>query len=299
MNIMPKYFFAVFILFVVFGGLIFALSGNRSTPGSGDRMLVSASFYPLAFLAQEIGGNKVDVFTVTKTGTEPHDYEPTAQDIVRITESRILLLNGARLEPWKDNILRIANKETTTVVIMSEWMEETNDPHFWLSPKLMKTMAEKVSKAMQEADTKNASYYSENESALQEKLTALDKDFTEGFSSCGKRDIVTSHDAFGYLARAYGLRQIPIAGLSPDAEPSPKTLADISVFVRKNGIQYIFFESLTSPKLSETLAKETGAKTLVLNPLEGLTKDELSAGKNYISEMRNNLTNLQIALECT
>jgi zinc transport system substrate-binding protein len=207
-------------------------------------------------------------------------------------------LNGAHLEPWKENILQIINTKMTRVVTMSDGLTEANDPHFWLSPKLMKNMAEKISKTMQEADGLHASYYAQNEAVLQQKLSILDEEFTAGLLSCAKRDIVTSHNAFGYLANSYNLRQTPIAGLSPDAEPSPKQLADLSAFVKQNGIKYIFFESLTSPKLSQTLAKETGTQTLVLNPIEGLTPDEVTAGKDYMSEMRNNLKNLQIALEC-
>lgn len=126
----------------------------------------------------------------------------------------------------------------------------------------------------------------------------LDKDYRSGLSKCNKKDIITSHAAFGYLAKEYGFNQLAIAGLSPDEEPTLQTLKNISDFAKKNNVQYIFFESLVSPKLSETIANEVGAKTLVLNPLEGLSIQDIAEGKNYFTEMRSNLNQLKIALQC-
>ena len=127
----------------------------------------------------------------------------------------------------------------------------------------------------------------------------MDTEYKQGLSSCEGKNIITSHAAFGYLAAAYGLNQVPIAGLSPDAEPSPRQLADIAKFAKDNQVKYIFFESLVSPKLSQTIATEVGAQTLVLNPIEGLSEEEMSHGKTYFSVMQDNLTNLRTALQCT
>ena len=130
------------------------------------------------------------------------------------------------------------------------------------------------------------------------KLDDLDRQYRRGLANCQEKNIVTSHAAFGYLATAYGLNQVSITGLSPDAQPSPRQLADIVKFTRANNVKYIFFESLVSPKLSKTIATEIGAQTMVLNPLEGLTDEEVSQGNNYFTEMENNLANLKTALEC-
>ena len=151
---------------------------------------------------------------------------------------------------------------------------------------------------MQKIDPQNMAYYTDRSSQLKLKLDELDMMYKQGLSSCQRRDIVTAHVAFGYLAEAYGLNQIAIAGLSPDEEPSPAKLAEVAQFVKVRQIKYIFFESLVSPKLAETIASETGTKTLVLNPLEGLTPEDLASGKNYLTVMKDNLANLKVALEC-
>jgi len=163
---------------------------------------------------------------------------------------------------------------------------------------LAKEMADKIAAAIISADSANADYYASNVRKLSDKLLNLDREYSQGLSSCARKDIVTSHDAFGYMASAYGLNQVSVAGLSPDAEPSPKEIASVAKFAKDNGIKYIFFESLISPKLAETIATEIGAETMVLNPLEGLSEDEIEQGKDYVTEMRANLANLEKALQC-
>ena len=147
-------------------------------------------------------------------------------------------------------------------------------------------------------DPSHADIYQANAAVLTNSLDALDLEYRSSLATCAQKNIVTSHAAFGYLSKEYGLTQIAIAGLSPDAEPSAKDLAEVTQFVKKNTIGYIFFESLTSPKLSETIAREVGAKTLVLNPVEGLTQEEMTDGKTYFTVMQENLVNLKTALLC-
>ncbi|MCX6736383.1 MAG: zinc ABC transporter substrate-binding protein [Candidatus Parcubacteria bacterium] len=264
------------------------------------KLKVTASFYPLAFLAEEIGGNKVQVLNLTPAGAEPHEYEPTSRDIAEMENSSVLIMNGLGLEPWYENMKNNLSTEKTFIVTAGESMNDarSKDPHVWLSPALMNKMAEKIEKAFAKNDQKNEIYYRTNLQILTKKLLILDGEYRKNLSNCAQRTIITSHSAFGYMAKNYGLTQVSIAGLSPDEEPSPKAMGDVAAFVKANNVKYIFFESLTSPKLSQTIANETGAKTLVLNPLEGLTKQELSQGKNYLSVMRENLANLQIALSC-
>ncbi|MCX6738607.1 MAG: zinc ABC transporter substrate-binding protein [Candidatus Parcubacteria bacterium] len=276
------------------------LPKNQLSKPLSDKMPVTASFYPLAFLAEEIGGDKVQVLNLTPAGAEPHEYEPTSRDIAEMENSSVLIMNGLGLEPWYENIKSNINPQKTFLLVAGEGLGDvkTKDPHIWLSPALMNTMAKKIEKTFEKADPENEVYYRTNLQTLSEKLLILDGEYRQGLVNCAQKNIITSHTAFGYMTKSYGLVQVSIAGLSPDAEPSPKTMGDIVVFAKTNNVKYIFFESLASPKLSQTIANETGAKTLVLNPLEGLTKQQLSQGKNYLSVMRENLVNLQIALSC-
>jgi len=275
---------------------------NDARPENSNKMLVTASFYPLAYLAESIGGNKIEVINLTPSGAEPHEFEPSPRDIAKMEQSKILIVNGLGLEPWFENIKKNIDPKKTNIMIAGADIagkEETKDPHVWLSPSHMKTIAERIKTSFVKADPMNEVYYRTRLQTLDEKLDALDSEFRLGLMDCAHREIVTSHTAFKYMAEDYGLTQIPIAGLSPDAEPSPKELGEIVNFVKEHNITYIFFESLVSPKLADTIATEAGVKTLVLNPLEGLTKKEGEERKDYISIMRENLANLQTALSCT
>jgi zinc transport system substrate-binding protein len=277
-----------------------------SNTKSADKIQVVTSFYPLYFFAEEIGGDKAVVINITPAAAEPHDYEPTTQDIARIENSKILVLNGG-VEPWGDSIKKNLDPSKTIIVTASEGIEtqqviedgqSVTDPHVWLSPILAKQMVDKIEQAYTKADPANAAYYQANASALKTKLDDLDAEYRAGLAQCTKKDIITSHAAFGYLASTYHLNQVPIGGLSPDAEPSPTQIAHIADFAKKNNVKYIFFESLVSPKLSQTIAQEVGAQTMVLDPIESITPEALAAGQNYLTVMRNNLANLKIALQC-
>ena len=297
----------IIVLFIVGLFVVIKREKEKFLPGNYNGLKVTASFYPLYFFASQIGGNKAYVYNITPSGGEPHDYEPSAQDMETIETSKLLIINGGGLEAWGEDMKKNLDPKKTIIVTAGEGLTDQMvnengidkvDPHVWLSPPLAKKMVDNITKGFVEADPMNAQYYTDNASALKEKLVALDNSYKTGLVSCAQKNIVTSHAAFGYLATAYHLNQVSIAGLSPDAEPSPKQLIDIAAFIKKNNIKYIFFESLVSPKLSDTLAGETGAKTMVLDPIEGLSKDELAAGETYLTEMENNLINLKIALQC-
>ena len=171
------------------------------------------------------------------------------------------------------------------------------DPHTWVSPKSMLTMADTVHRNFMAIDPTHKEDYEANYEALAQKLKSLDKEYTDALSGVSQKDIVTSHQAFAYLARDYGLRQVAIMGLSPDAEPTAQDLLRISKFVRAEGVRYIFYEELVSDKIAKTLAREADVSTLVLNPLEGLTPKQVSNGEDYVSVMRANLQNLVQALQ--
>jgi len=283
-----------------------AFDNSKTMNMNRNKISVVTSFYPLYFFAAKIGGDKVAVKNITPSGAEPHDYDPSTRDIADIEKSNILVLNGG-VESW-GNKIRDNVKGTGVIVItagdglltqqVNEDGQNQTDPHVWLDPILAKKEAHKIADGLMKADSVNAKYYLENETALDNQLDSLDISYKNGLSSCKEKDIITSHAAFGYLATRYHLTQVPIAGLSPDAEPSAKQLADIATFARVHNINYIFFESLVSPKLSQTIATEIGAKTLVLDPIEGVSDADMKIGKNYLTIMENNLTNLQTALDC-
>ncbi len=303
---MKKFLILLFIALLICVGLYFGIKNNSRNTTFG-KLQITASFYPYYFFASEIGSNKVQVTNITPAGAEPHDYEPTSGDLVLISSSKLLILNG-QVEPWGAKIQTDLKGKSTKVLVAGAGLftqkvtdEEgltATDPHIWLSPTRAKVQVRAILNELSQIDPSNKDYYSTNANKLLAELDNLDNSFKKGLNSCQNKNIVTSHAAFGYLASDYGLRQIPIAGLSPDAEPSLKEMANITNFVKTNGIKYIFFESLVSPKLSQTIAGATGAQTLVLDPLEGLTPDALAKGGNYFTVMNQNLQNLRIALEC-
>jgi zinc transport system substrate-binding protein len=291
---------------VIIGGFLYFSTLKTVAPVS-DKIQVNTSFYPLYFFSSQIGKDKADIKNITPSGSEPHDYEPTAQDIARIENSQLLILNGG-VESWGDKIKESLKGRRVKVVTAGEGLftrdlneegETIKDPHIWLSPLLAKKQVDKITQGFIEVDPKNSSFYQANQKELDKKLDNLDMEYKKGLANCQSKEIITSHEAFGYLTSAYGLRQVSIAGLSPDEEPSSQQLAEVSKFARVNNVKYIFFETLISPKLSETIANETGAKTLVLDPLEGLSDDDIKSGNDYFSVMQDNLKNIQTALQCS
>lgn len=310
LSTMKKFIITIIILIIV-GGAAFFLSNKTKVypPQSANKKLqVVASFYPMYFFASQIGGNKADVFNITPASAEPHDYEPTTQDIARIEKANMLVLNGGALESWGQKI-KDQLKGTNVYVaaagdgVANKQLEENGktiqDPHVWLSPPLAKLEVANITNGFIKIDPKNTDYFKANEKKLDDDLNQLDQAFKQSLSNCSKKDFVTSHAAFGYLADRYHINQIAISGISPDEEPSSQKLAEIANLVKQKNIKVVFFESLVSPKLSETIANETGAKTLVLDPIEGISDDNIKAGHTYLTIMRDNLSALQTALECS
>lgn len=278
--------------------LIILFTGINKLDLKNKKIQVSASFYPLYFFSSQIGGDKAEVKNITPPGVEPHDYDPSLQDIVRIESSNILILNGG-FEKWGNKIKNNLKSTNVRVIITGEGLFAKNDPHFWLNPRLAKKEVEKITQGFIAIDPANGSYYKNNKKQLDYKLDQLDAKYKKGLANCMSRDMITSHAAFTYLADAYGLNQLPISGLSPDEEPSAMWLARVVDFAKKNKVKYIFFEKLVSPKISQTIAQEVGAKTLALDPIEGLLDDDIKQGKNYFTIMETNLHALRTALQCS
>lgn len=293
---------------------VLAAGCEQAPPPAAARPLVVATFYPLYEFSRQVAGDRMEVITLVPPGVEPHDWEPAPPDIARLRTARVLIFNGGGLEPWIDKLA--ADLEEAVVIDTTDGFElkspppaghthghgkqddHGRDPHVWLDPMLAQAQVEAIRGGLTRADPGGAEVYAQNARAYTERLSALHRAFEDGLRQCARRDIVVSHAAFGHLARRYDLRQVPVMGLTPEAEPSPADLARIVRFARQERVQYIFFETLVSPRLAETLAREIGARTLVLNPVEGLTKDEAAAGKSYVTLMEDNLQNLRTALEC-
>ncbi len=271
------------------------------------KLRVAVSFYPLYYFASEIAGDKADFMTITPPSAEPHDYEPTARDVARIEDSQMLILNGGNFEAWGYKIKNDSQGKNILVVVAGDGLLDKNftedgqritDPHIWLDPILAKQEVQNIEKGFEQLDPANAAYYQANEQMLKGKLDALDREYAKGLESCKLKEIVTSHAAFGYLTARYNVNQVAISGVSPDEEPSSQAIAMIADLVRKEGIKVVFFEILVSPKLSQTIASETGAKTMVLDPIEGIPEAARKRGADYLSVMKQNLDNLKIALQC-
>lgn len=271
---------------------------------------IVTTIYPLYEFTKQVVGDKADVVLLVPNGAEPHDWEPSPADLIKVKNASLVIYNGAGLEPWVDKIgsSTLSGKQTlsaASVVTLrqAQYDEEGEsaeagvmDPHVWLDPVNAQAIVQAIAAVAAQIDPSNSDYYSANSTSYMSQLAGLDYEYRMALTSTARRDIITSHAAFGYLAARYGLNQIAIMGLSPDAEPTPERMAQVIRHVRSAGIKYIFFETLVSPKLSEIIASETGAQTLVLNPLEGLSDDEIANGENYVTVMRMNLTNLKYAL---
>jgi zinc transport system substrate-binding protein len=273
--------------------LVLAGCGGATTDGEEH---VVAAFYPLAWAAEQIGGGAVDVANLTPPGAEPHDLELTPRDVDRIREADLVLYLGGGFQPALERALEDRDGPSLDLLRgqrpkgpSTREEELAVDPHVWLDPVRFERMVREIAAALDRRRTG---------ARLVARLQALDEAFERGLASCRRREIVTSHAAFGYLAERYGLRQIALTGLSPEAEPGPRDLEKLVREVEASGATTVFFESLVSPRLAETVAREAGAKTAVLDPLEGLPKDELGAGEDYVSVMRSNLASLRRALAC-
>jgi zinc transport system substrate-binding protein len=308
-----------FIIFVIAGAYIYRSHRiapiNDSAPKDA-KVHVTASFYPLGEFASMVGGPfAVDVSVIVPAGVEPHDYEPTPQDIASIYEADVFIINGAGIDAWAEKIRPDLESKGVKVLVMSDVLgfgdtircgqslcardiDTQTDPHFWLDPVLAKKEVNAIKDTFSSVDTNNQAVYTANAQVYTEELQTLDKEYRDGLAVCSNKTIVTSHAAFGYLAQRYGFVPFSITGFSPESEPSTRQLADLATLARQKNIRYIFFETLVSPRLAQTLANEISAQTLVFNPLEGLTTDEINQGKDYISVMQENLHNLQLAMDC-
>jgi zinc transport system substrate-binding protein len=323
-------------------------TNSANTPASAEteeaKLNVEVSFYPMYEFTKNVAGDLANVHTLVPPGTEPHDWEPTPQDIASIEKADVLVYNGAGMESWIDQVTdslsnaKLIQVEASHGIDLLEGSEEDEhehehadttdthdhaddatteehdhnaeaeeahthdhdhgglDPHVWLSPALAVKEVRNIEAGLAKAAPEHAEQFKQNADTYVAKLEALDQDFKAAVTDSKRKDFITQHAAFAYLAQEYGLQQVPIAGLSPEQEPSAAQMAAVIDFAKEHQVKTIFFETLVSSKVSETIANEVGAKTAVLNPIEGLSEEEIAAGLDYIGVMRQNLEALKLAL---
>jgi len=309
---------------VILGVLVTALllsacagDEDKTTTEGNKGHTVVTTLYPLEYFAGRIGGESVEVSNLMSPGVEAHDFEPTPGDIRELDAADVIIYNGSGLEPWMDRALSSIGSGDRIVVEASEGLadisgehhhdedeedegrdEDVLNPHVWLDPLNAVEMVELVRDGLSQANPGEADSYSSNAKDLIEELHQLHQRLQDGLANCRFDQFITNHEAFNYLARRYGIEQVAISGVSPEAEPSPGELARLTDRIAELGVGYIMSEPVVNPRLAETLAKEVGAELLILYPLASLTRDQLDQGETYFSLMEANLANLRTALEC-
>ncbi|MHB8185361.1 MAG: metal ABC transporter substrate-binding protein [Dermatophilaceae bacterium] len=276
-------------------------SGATAGGTAGGKLAVVASFYPLQFATQQVGGDFVAVTSLTRPGAEPHDIELTPRDVATVGRASLVVyekslqgaVDQAVASEGGDRGLDVAPAANLDLRLASG----TTDPHFWLDPQRYSAVATVIAERLAQVDPAHRADFEKNAKVFEDKLAALSDEFTTGLARCQRKDIVTSHSAFGYLAKRFGMRQIAINGLSPDQEPNAEALAAVSTYAKAHGVTTIYAETLVSPAIAQTVAKETGATMATLDPIEGLTKR--SSGKDYFEVMRSNLRALQAGQGCS
>jgi zinc transport system substrate-binding protein len=281
------------VLALVITVLVTAL-GAVGAAGAASRTTVVASFYPIAWAVQQVGGSRVAVTNLTPAGAEPHDLELTPDQIDEVLDASVVFELGRGFQPAVEQAAE--QRDGATVDLLPRG---TSDPHVWLDPVRMASIVRTVQRELTRADPKGRAVYARNAARVVGDLDALDTRYRDALAHCEHDVIVTAHEAFGHLARRYDLRQEAVAGLSPDAEPDARRIGQLTDLVRRLGVTTVFTEELASPRIARTLAREADVRTETLNPLEGLTDREVKRGDDYVSVMDANLSKLQAALACS
>ncbi len=295
------------------------LAGCAPQRPATSKVRVVASFYPLAEFAREVGGPRVEVRQLVPAGAEPHDYEPTPGDVASLREAKVFVYNGAGFEPWVEALAGELPSEVVRVeatrglpLVEAQGGEadhaepgqgskgdvERFDPHAWLDPVLAKGMVDNVAEGLARADPDGEPGYRERAAALKRRLDELHLRYERTLARCRTKVVLTSHAAFGYLARRYGLRLVSVAGLSPEAEPSPRRIRELVALGRREGVRAVFAESGEGDRAVRALAHELGVPVLTLDPAERVTEEARRRGATYLSRMEQNLESLAGGLGC-
>lgn len=278
--------------------LVGIVTVNRSHDSTKKAYIV-ASNYPLQQAAQQVVGKRAIVANLTPGGSEPHDFEPSARELAEVKNAQIFLYNGAGIDPWADDVAAdingVAVNASRLVPLIA--LAGGSDPHFWLDPQLYSLIVAELNTAMKKIDPANSATYQANTDRYLTQLAALSSDYQRALGSCKTRTVVSSHGNLGYLALRYGFRVEAIAGVNAELEPSSGRIAELVELVKSMKLSHILTEPLLDDKTARTIARETGVRTLVFDPIEG-AKTSDQQGNNYYDIQKKNIKALQTALGC-
>ncbi len=295
-----------------------------ATTTAFSNITVTTTIYPLYSIAKEVGGDKIKLQNLIPFGVEAHGFDPTPADMAKLSKSDIFITSSDSMEPWKDKIVKSLKIEQK-VFDMSEHVKLRNiqeeeeheqhedekghkhkhdhehegiDPHYWVSLNNYILMTEAVTKLFIEKDSANKDFYIQNSNNYLEKIKTLKEKFNSSMATCTNKNILVNHDAFGYFADDYGVKQYSISGMSPDDKPSAKQISELINLVKNKKINTVFFEEFASPKVAQTIAKATNIKIDTLRPAENISKEENKKGFGYLQIMEENLEKLKFAMDC-
>ena len=295
-----------------------------ATTTAFSNITVTTTIYPLYSIAKEVGGDKIKLQNLIPFGVEAHGFDPTPADMAKLSKSDIFITSSDSMEPWKDKIVKSLKIEQK-VFDMSEHVKLRNiqeeehdhhedkhhkhndkhehehegfDPHYWVSLNNYILMTEAITKLFIEKDSANKDFYIQNSNNYLEKVKALKEKFDSSMATCTNKKILVNHDAFGYFADDYGVKQYSISGMSPEDKPSAKQISELITLVKNEKINTVFFEEFASPKVAQTIAKATNVKIDTLRPAENISKEENKKGFGYLQIMEENLEKLKFAMDC-
>lgn len=276
-------------------------SPNLSDPITQQlpKVTVVVSFFPIYEFAKQVGGDRANIITLIPAGVEPHDYEPTIQQLQQAESADVLFFNGLGFEDsWIDKVTNDNLVDTSVLSNLSQGNQKRN-PHIWLDPVFAKAQVQEIENALIEIDPNNKLYYQKNAKNFTDKLDSLDSEIRTALQTCDKKDFIAFHDAFGYFAERYGLIQHSVQGVSPEGEVLPQRIEEAIRLANDLGLKVIYAEELVDPRFAEVIAQEIpNGKVLILSPLEGIEKDEEDSGMGYLDKMEQNISNLKVGLEC-
>ncbi len=277
------------------------ISDIQSVQNTSHKLKVVSSFFPIGEFVKKIGGNLIESSLLIPNGIEPHDFEPTINQIQSVNSANVLFYNGLGIESWIDKI-SISHKIQASAGLNVSYYDKSNktiDPHVWLDPEFAKKEVENIRDGLIAIDPNNRDKYLSNAKNFSDQLDSLDRTIRTDLQSCKKKDFISFHNSFSYFAKRYGLNQHSISNAGPEAEITPKRLADIIDTAKNLQLHVIYSEELIDPRYASAVAQEIpDAKVLVLSPIEGLTKNEQASGIGYMDKMRENIKNLMEGLEC-
>ncbi len=300
--------------------LVGACQNREAAAPAQKKLTVVTTLFPLYDFARAVGGERVDVALLMPPGTEPHSFEPKPEDIVRVSRADLFVYTNAYMEPWAASVIKALPAGNNTTIVdsstgvtfqkaASEDEHEAEhgeahghggmDPHIWLDFANARIMVGNIARALTARDPAGREYYSARAAAYDAELGKLDDEYRAGLAGCRKRVLLQGgHYAFGYLAKRYGLEYKSAAAVNADAEPTPAKLAELIRLMRADGLKYVFSEELLSPRSAEAIARETGARVLLLNGAHNISRDDFAKGVTFVELMRKNLANLRTGLEC-